>query len=257
MPLTGQVAIITGASRGIGKALALRMAREGARVVVAGRSEVEREKLPGTIHASVEEIRKAGGEALALRCDIRDPEQVSALAAETLRTYGRIDVLVNNAAATYRSTGLDIPLKRWDLVMDVNVRGTFLCTRAVVPSMLERGSGSILNITSGAGDMEVRRTDDGRLPSLAYGVSKAAVNRMTVGFAAELAPHGVSVNALMPAGLVITEGARAFYADAVPPDAPGPEAMVEAALVLVQQTPDGINGWVGTDVQLQAQLEDR
>jgi NAD(P)-dependent dehydrogenase (short-subunit alcohol dehydrogenase family) len=223
MPLTGQVAIITGASRGIGKALALRMAREGARVVVAGRSEVEREKLPGTIHASVEEIRKAGGEALALRCDIRDPEQVSALAAETLRTYGRIDVLVNNAAATYRSTGLDIPLKRWDLVMDVNVRGTFLCTRAVVPSMLERGSGSILNITSGAGDMEVRRTDDGRLPSLAYGVS----------------------------------GARAFYADAVPPDAPGPEAMVEAALVLVQQTPDGINGWVGTDVQLQAQLEDR
>ncbi len=250
MSVKGQVAVVTGASRGIGKAIALCLAREGARVVVTGRTE-EPGRVPGTIHATVEEIAQAGGEALAVRCDVRDPDQVEALVAATREAFGSVDVLINNAAATFRSTGLDIPLRRWDLVMDVNVRGAFLCTRAVIEAMIERGSGSILNITSGAGNLDVR-PHDGRLPSLAYGVSKAALNRMTVGFAAELAPHGISVNALMPAGLVITEGARAFYGDAVPPDAPGPEEMVEAALRLVQQTPDGITGWIGTDAELRA-----
>ena len=249
MSIQGRVAVVTGASRGIGKAIALRLAREGARVVVTARS-VEPGRVPGTIHATVDEIRAAGGEALAIRCDIRDAEQVAAMLDGARRGFGPVDVLVNNAAATFRSTALDVPLKRWDLVMDVNVRGTFLCTRAVVESMIERGTGSILNISSGAGDLDVRQTGDGRYPSLAYGVSKAALNRMSVGFARELAPHGISVNALMPAGLVLTEGARVFYGDAVPADAPGPEQMVEAALILVQQTPDGITGWIGTDAEL-------
>ena len=252
MKLRDRVAIVTGASRGIGKAIALRFAREGAAVVVAARSESPHPRLPGTIHQTVAEIEADGGRALALRCDVRDESQVEALAARTLETFGGIDILVNNAAATYPASGLEIPLKRWDVVLDVNLRGPLLCTRAVAPTLFARGGGSILNITSGAGDMQVRRFH-GNLPSLAYGVSKAALNRLTVGFAAEFEDRGVSVNALTPAGLVWTEGAEAFYGgDAPGSDFVGPENMVEAALHLVRQTPRSLTGWVGTDEALRA-----
>lgn len=254
MAFEGKVAVVTGASRGIGKAIALELARRGARVVVTARSEVEREKLPGTIHRTVEEIRSAGGDAVSIRCDIRDPEQVEALAKQSRASLGPADILVNNAAATYRASGMEIPLARWDLVMDVNVRGTFLCTRAFVEQMTEKGAGSILNISSGAGDMEVRE-HEGRLPSLAYGVSKAAVNRMTIGFSKELKACGISVNALMPASAVATEGARAFFGAEIPKDFVGPEAMVQASLHLVSQAPSGMTGWVGTDADLEKLLE--
>jgi len=254
MDFEGKVAVVTGSSRGIGKAIALELARRGARVVVTARSEVERDKLPGTIHRTSEEIRAAGGESISIRCDIRDPKQVEALATESHASFGPADILINNAAATYRASGLEVPLKRWDLVMDVNVRGTFLCTRAFVEPMIARGSGSILNISSGAGDMDVQE-HDGRLPSLAYGVSKAAINRMTVGFGKELEAHGVSVNGLMPASAVITEGTRAFFGSGVSKDFVGPEAMVEAALHLVGQPPGGISAWVGTDLELKNMLQ--
>jgi len=253
MDFEGKVAVVTGSSRGIGKAIALELARRGARVVVTARSETEGDKLPGTIHRTSEEIRAAGGEAIAIRCDIRDPEQVEALASQSQAAFGPVHILINNAAATYRASGLEVPLKRWDLVMDVNVRGTFLCTRAFVEPMIARGSGAILNISSGAGDMDAQKMD-GRLPSLAYGVSKAAVNRMTVGFAKELEARGITVNCLMPASAVATEGTRAFFGGDVSKDFVGPEAMVEAALRLVAQPPGGLTAWVGTDLELDGVL---
>ncbi|MCH2171912.1 SDR family NAD(P)-dependent oxidoreductase [Myxococcota bacterium] len=253
MDFDGKVAVVTGASRGIGKAIALELAGQGARVVVAARSEVEREKLPGTIQATEEEIRSAGGKAIAIRCDIRDPDQVESLAHQVREAFGPADILINNAAATFRASGLEVPLSRWDLVMDVNVRGTFLCTRAFVEPMMARGSGAILNISSGAGDMDVRE-HEGRLPSLAYGVSKAAVNRMTVGFAKELEPHGIDVNALMPASAVATEGTRAFYGKKIPENFVGPEAMVEASLHLVSERAPRFTAWVGTDEELKKLL---
>ena len=252
MKLQDRVAIVTGASRGIGKAIALRFAREGASVVIAARSDTPHPRLPGTIHQTVEEIEQAGGRALALRCDVRDESEVEALAARTLESFGGIDMLVNNAAATYPASGMEIPLKRWDVILDVNLRGPLLCTRAVAPTMLARGGGSILNITSGAGDQDFRRYR-GRLPSLAYGVSKAALNRMTVGFAREFEDRGISVNALMPASMVWTEGAEAFFgSEAAGEEAVGPENMVEASLHLVRQTPESLTGWVGTDEALRA-----
>ena len=252
MKLENQVAIVTGASRGIGKAIALRFAREGAAVVVAARSETPHERLPGTIHQTVEEIAAAGGRALAVRCDVRSESEVEGLAARTLEAFGSIDILVNNAAATYPASGLEIPLKRWEVILNVNLLGPLLCTRAVAPAMLDRRRGSILNISSGAGDMQVPR-HRGRLPSLAYGVSKAALNRLTVGFALEFEERGISVNALMPATAVWTEGAEAFFgSDASGQDFVGPENMVEASLHLSCQTPQSLTGWVGTDEGLRS-----
>ena len=248
----GRVAVVTGASRGIGKAVAKLFAQEGARVVVTARSETDTPRLPGTIHQTVSEIREAGGEALAIRCDVRHEEEVNAMAQQATNAFGSVDVLVNNAAATFPSPGIEIPIGRWDVIMDVNVRGYFLCIRAVLPEMMRRGSGAILNMTSGAGEMVAREYSQG-MPSLAYGVSKAAINKMTIGFAAELESHGVSVNALMPKTPVATEGAIAFFGGEVDPSYTDAANMAQAALYLVKQTPATRTGWVGYDEDLREQ----
>ena len=203
MKLTSQVVVVTGASRGIGKAVAKLFAREGAKVVVTARSETESERLPGTIHRTVHEIQSDGGVALAIRCDIRHEEQVEAMAQQATAAFGPVDILVNNAAATYPAPASDFPVKRWDVIMDVNLRGTFLCIRAVLPGMLARQSGSILNMTSGAGVMQAP-THIGELPSLGYAVSKAAINKLTINLAKDLEDQGVAVNALWPKTVIAT-----------------------------------------------------
>ena len=252
MKLDGKVAVVTGASRGIGKAVAELFAREGAKVVVTARSETESERLPGTIHRTVDEIQADGGQALAIRCDIRHEEEVEAMARQTVAAFGPVDILINNAAATYPAPAQDFPLKRWDIIMDVNVRGSFLCIRSVLPAMIERRAGSIVNITSGAGVMEAR-THQGRLPSLGYGVSKAALNKLTINLSKELEGDGVAVNALMPKTAVATEGAIAFFGGKVDPSYTGPENMAQASLHLALQTPASRSGWVGYDEDLRAE----
>ena len=150
--MRGKVAIVTGASRGIGKAIALGFAKEGAKVVVAARSETApNEKLPGTIHETVAEIEKLGGEAIAVRCDVTDEASVAAMVEAALQRFGRIDILVNNAAIDFPFPAREMPLKRWDIVLKVNATGPFLCAKAVLPSMIAQGGGSIVNITSNAG----------------------------------------------------------------------------------------------------------
>jgi citronellol/citronellal dehydrogenase len=250
--LDGKVAVVTGASRGIGKAAAKLLARDGAKVVVTARSETESERLPGTIHRTAREIVADGGEALAIRCDIRHEEEVEAMTREAVLGFGPIDVLVNNAAATYPAPAADFPLKRWDIIMDVNLRGAFLCIRSVLPSMIERGRGSIVNMTSGAGDMEAKR-HQGRLPSLGYAVSKAALNKLTINLAAELEDAGIAVNALTPKGAIATEGAVAFFGGAIDPSFDSPENVARATLHLAQQTSAGRTGWVGNDEDLRAE----
>jgi citronellol/citronellal dehydrogenase len=144
--LQDRVAIITGSSRGIGRALALGLARAGCRVVIAAKSTSSTERLPGSVYSVAEEVAALGSEALPLPLDVRDADQIESLAARTLERFGRIDVLINNAGALWWQPLLDTPAKRFDLVMSVNARAAFLCSRAVLPAMIERRWGHVINI---------------------------------------------------------------------------------------------------------------
>lgn len=248
MKLSNKVAIVTGASRGIGKAIAQLLALEGASIAVASRSEQEDPRLPGTIHQTAKEIQAMGGNALAIRCDIREEAEVSNMVEQVRGALGPIDILVNNAAASFPASIIDLPLKRWDIIMDVNLRGYYLAVKAVLPDMLERKSGNILNLTSKSGEMVGRAYNGGS--SLAYGVSKAAIDKFTLGLAAELAEHNIAVNALKPQTAVATEGTVTFFQGKIPSDWVGPENMAQAALYLVQQTPASLTGWIGFDEHL-------
>jgi len=198
MKLEGKVAIVTGASRGIGKAIAIALAKEGANVVVAARTEQEGGRLPGTIHKTADEIRALGRRALAIRTDVTKEESVEELATRTVQEFGAIDILVNNAGINFAAKVLDIPIKRWDLVIAVNLRGTFLCTKAVLPTMVKRRSGNIINLSSVVGTRMI-------MFDVAYGVAKAAIERFTRGLAEELKEYNIAVNALCPS-LTDTEG---------------------------------------------------
>ncbi len=139
MRLKDQVVLITGGSRGVGAAVARAAAREGAHVALAGKTVDPHPKLPGTLHTVAGEIRELGREALVIQTDVRDPDQVQAMVDATVQKFGRIDALVNNAGAIYWGTTTEFPIKRFDLVMDVNVRGAFLASQAAIPAMREHG----------------------------------------------------------------------------------------------------------------------
>jgi 3-oxoacyl-[acyl-carrier protein] reductase len=140
--LTDKVAIITGASRGLGKAMAIELAKEGASVAVAARTvEAGQGPLPGTIHETVETIKKRGGEARAIKCDVTDENDVTAMVRQVMKHYGRIDILINNAGITTPEPFLKLTTKKWDLVIAVNLKGTFLCSQAVLPHMVEQKRG--------------------------------------------------------------------------------------------------------------------
>ncbi|GBD10889.1 3-oxoacyl-[acyl-carrier-protein] reductase FabG [bacterium HR23] len=222
MRLAGKVAIVTGSSRGIGKAIALAYAREGAKVAVVARSEAPG-RLPGTIYQTAEEIQALGGEALPIRCDVTDEEQVRGMVAQVLQRWGRIDVLVNNAGVTLRTPIVETETRHWDLIMRVNLRGPFLCCKYVLPTMMQQRQGSIINITSRAGERVVPG-------GVHYGVSKAGLNMFTLGLAEEVRRYNIAVNALDP-GLIKTEGAvltrpKDFdWSEYEPPEAMGPSAV--------------------------------
>lgn len=205
MKLKGKVAIVTGASRGIGKAIAIALAEEGADVVIAARTEEEKESLPGTIHRTAQEIRARGRKALAIKTDVTREEEVEQMARRAIEEFGGIDILVNNAGIGVPGTILDVSTKRWDLIMAVNLRGTFLCTRAVLPKMVEQKRGSIINLSSILGT----RVIEGGVP---YGVTKAAIERFTSGLAREVREYNIAVNALCPS-YTDTEGIRRWSFD--------------------------------------------
>jgi citronellol/citronellal dehydrogenase len=144
--LRGRVAIVTGASRGIGKALALRLAHDGATVTIASKSEQSTERLPGSIHETVREIETSGGKALAVPTDVRDENAVRAMVEKTLETFGKVDILVNNAGAIWAQPILNTPPKRFDLMMGVNVRAAYVCSYYVLPHMVQQKWGHILNM---------------------------------------------------------------------------------------------------------------
>jgi len=256
MKLDGKVAIVTGGSRGIGKQICLDFAREGARVAVVARTEEEGGKLPGTIHQTVEEIRAARGEALAIRTNITVGEDVERMARTTLEEFGRIDILVNNAAANMNAMVADLSIKRWDLMMNVNLRGTFICTKAVLPTMMKQRSGNIIAMTSVAAK---RKAPPGEV---CYSITKAGMELFCWGLAQEVKEYNIAVNDLYPTGGVTTDGFMHVFrkvelGEDVLKRMKRPEQISEAALWIAQQDAATFTGRSVNDDEIREFIERR
>jgi len=199
MRLEGKVAIVTGGGRGLGKAFCLKLAEEGAKIVV-----VDVIDTTGT----VKEIEERNGSAIGLKVDVSQEEDTQRMAGETVAKFGRIDVLVNNAAIFYgleRKSFQDISTEEWDRLMAVNVKGQWLCAKAVAPEMKKQGKGKIINVASNV-------AFTGHVGFLHYLTSKAAILGLTRGLAGELGEHGICVNSLCP-GMAMTEARRLYTTD--------------------------------------------
>jgi citronellol/citronellal dehydrogenase len=232
--LSGKVAVITGASRGIGRALALGLARAGCHVVIAAKSTTSTEKLPGSIFTVAAEVEALGAQALPVQVDLRDAEQIEGMAAKTLERFGRIDLLLNNAGALHWSSLLDTPAKRFDLVMGVNARAAFLCCRAVLPAMIRQRWGHIVNMSP--------PLDLAMVPGrIAYSISKLGMTLLTVGLAAEVRPHNVAVNSLWPVTIIESQ-ASINHALGRPEMWRKPDILVDCVLRLAQKEPAEMTG---------------
>lgn len=198
--LSGKTLFITGASRGIGRAIALRAARDGANVAIVARSGVPNPKLPGTIHTVAEEVAAAGGQALALRCDIREEDEVRAAVAATVDTFGGLDILVNNASAIWLRGALDTPMKRFDLMQQVNARGTFLVSQACLPWLLQAPDPHVLTLAPPP-SLDPKWWG----PHTAYTLAKMGMSHVTLGLAEEFRDRGIAINALWPKTIIATD----------------------------------------------------
>ena len=185
MKLKGKTSIVTGASRGIGKAISIALAKEGTKVAL-----VDKDLEPSQEVAS--KINKEGGKADAIQTDVSDPEAVEKMVREVVNHFGPVDILVNNAGIIFRGSFIDLNLKDWERVLSVNLGGTFNCCKAVVPHMVKKGGGKIINVSSVAGKI------GDITASPAYGTSKGAINTFTKSLARQLAQFGINVNAVAP-----------------------------------------------------------
>jgi NAD(P)-dependent dehydrogenase (short-subunit alcohol dehydrogenase family) len=248
MKLKGKVAVVTGASRGIGKAIAMGFAREGAGVVLAARSEMKKEGgVEGTIHDTAKEIEGFGGKALAVRCDVTEEKNVAAMVEAAVERFGRIDVLVNNAGVAFFYPIAETPLKRWEIVLRVNLTGPFICVKAVLPLMIANRSGSIINISS----LAATERDNGTVPTgVAYAAAKAGLDRLTWGLATELGRFNIAANCLKPKAPVDTEGMRFWTTEEERKGWVSADKMVKCAVFLAGQDASGVTGVVATDEEL-------
>ncbi len=230
MNLDGKVAIVTGASRGVGAATAELLAQRGCKVACAARAtDAAPLPIPGTIDATVGRITDAGGEAIAVPTNLADDADVARMGAATTERFGRVDVLVNNAAITFPGD-LDLPMKRFDLVMQVDLRAPLLAIQAVMGGMKERREGAIVNVSSVAGLNYI--------PGLmAYGMAKAALEHLTVSAAHQLAPFGIAVNTFRIDIPVASEGFVFYLPDADHSDWEPSEVAAEGIVWMLEQPP--------------------
>ena len=197
--LRGRTLFITGASRGIGLAIALRAARDGANIAVAAKSTQEHPRLPGTIYTAAAEIEAAGGQALPLAVDIRDDQQVADAVQKTVAAFGGIDILVNNASAISLTATAQTQMKRFDLMHQINTRGTFLCSQQCLPHLAQAGNPHILMLAP-----PLNFQERWFAPHVAYSISKYGMSLCVLGLAGELRSQGVAVNALWPRTVIGT-----------------------------------------------------
>lgn len=242
--LRGKTLFISGASRGIGLAIAQRAARDGANVAIVAKSDVPNPKLPGTIHSAAAAVEEAGGHALPIRCDIGEEEQVREAVSKTVERFGGIDILVNNASAIWLHGIAETPMKRFDLMHRVNSRGSFLCSQACLPHLLKAPNPHILTLAPPP-SLDPRWWG----PHTAYSLAKMGMSFITIGLAAELGEHGIAVNALWPRTVIATDALRMI---------PGidvarcrkPEIVADAAGVVLCKDARSINGQFLIDEQV-------
>ena len=226
--LAGKTLFITGASRGIGLAVALKAASAGANIVIAAKTSDQHPKLPGTIYTAAAEIEAVGGKALPLKVDIREESQLISAAKQAADTFGGIDILVNNASAIFLSKTLKTPMKRFDLMNQVNVRGTFLASQVCLPYLLKAENPHILTFSPPL-NLKPRWFKD----HTAYTMAKYGMSMTVLGLAAEFAEQGVAVNALWPKTVIYT-AALAMLGDMVNPDnCRTPQIMADAAYAIL------------------------
>jgi citronellol/citronellal dehydrogenase len=239
-PLKDQVAVVTGASRGIGRQIAIDFAKAGAHVVITARSsENAPSQLPGTIEDTAREVEAEGRRALAIPMDVTSEDQIAEMARRTLAEFGRCDILVNNAAISSPAPFHETPLKRWDLVMNVNLRGPVMCMQAMLPSMIEQKSGRIINISSILAEEVIS-------PMVSYSVSKAALEKLTQYAGVELKQHNVPVNCLRIEMSIATEGWMYRNPGMDFSDWEKPDAASEATLWIATQPVD----WTGNVITI-------
>jgi citronellol/citronellal dehydrogenase len=248
--LRGKTLFITGASRGIGLAIGLRAASDGANVVVAAKTEQPDPRLPGTIFTAMEEINKAGGCGLATACDIRFEEQVQAAVDRAVATFGAIDILVNNASAIHLADTLHISMKRYDLMHAINVRGTFLVSKLCLPHLIKAANPHILNISPPL-NAETRWF----APHLAYSMAKYGMSLCVLGMAGEFRKQGIAVNALWPKTVIATAAVQNLLGGSdVVKRSRKPEIMADAAYEILRRSSRKFTGnfFVDEDVLREA-----
>jgi NAD(P)-dependent dehydrogenase (short-subunit alcohol dehydrogenase family) len=256
--LDGRIAVVTGASRGIGVAIAQRLAQAGASVAVTARTVHEGDhQLGGSISGTADSIVERGGTAVAIAADLARPEERERLVSEVERRLGPIDILVNNAAVTYFEPVVDFDARHFRLMFDVQVRAPFELAQLVLPGMRSRGQGWILNISSRAALHPDTPRSGLVMGGTVYGMCKAALERFSTGLAAEVSSDGIAVNALSPDGLVPTPGVVHHGLDRmVPAEFTEPvEVMAEAAYLLCTGDPSKLTGRIAYSKAIVAELQ--
>jgi citronellol/citronellal dehydrogenase len=227
--LRGKTLFITGGSRGIGHAIALRAAEDGANVIIAAKTDEPHPKLPGTIHTAADDIRKAGGEALPVVCDIRSEEQVTEAVRQGVEAFGGIDICVNNASAISLEPTLRLSMRRFDLLQQVNTRGTFLVSKTCIPHLLNSDNPHILNL---APPLELQ--EKWFAPHLGYSIAKYGMSLCVLGLAGEFREQGIAVNALWPRTVIATAAVQNLLGgDAVVKRSRVPRIMADAAHLIL------------------------
>jgi citronellol/citronellal dehydrogenase len=225
--LLGKTIFITGASRGIGREIALKCARDGANIVIAAKSTEAHPKLAGTIHTVADEVKAAGGKALALKLDVRNEEEIASAVNQAAEHFGGIDILVNNAGAIRLTTTESTPAKSFDLMWSVNTRATFLCSQACLPWLEKSQSAHILNLSP-----PISLDPKWLQGHCAYTVTKYGMSLLTVGMAAEFKRRGIAVNALWPRTAIATAAIEWLMGDEGMKGSRKPSIMADAAYAI-------------------------
>lgn len=246
--LAGRTVLVTGASRGIGRAIALRAARDGANVVIVAKTSEPHPKLPGTIHTVAEEVEAVGGRALALEADVRDVARVEAAVARAVQAFGGLDVLVNNAGAIRLTATLDTPVERFDLMWAVNARAMFTCSRACLPHLLRSENPHVLSLSPPL-SLDARWI----APHAAYTLSKYGMSLLVIGMAAEFADRGVAFNALWPRTVIATAALAMLGGRVRPENCRSPEIVADAAHAIVTRDSRACSGRLMLDEEVLAE----